>query len=48
MSFAQAMGPHAIAPVYPRLMESFDASLPQVVQFTGVGILVLGFSNFLW
>lgn len=48
MSFSQALAPQAVAPIYPQLMESFNASLPQVVQFAGVGILVLGFSNFFW
>lgn len=48
MSFSQAMGPLALAPFYPELMKSFDSDLPSVVQFTGVGILVLGFSNFFW
>lgn len=48
MSFSQAMGPLALAPLYPRLVETFDSDLPGVVQFTGVGILVLGFSNFFW
>ncbi|OJJ52757.1 hypothetical protein ASPSYDRAFT_95125 [Aspergillus sydowii CBS 593.65] len=48
MSFSQALAPQAVAPIYPQLMETFNASLPQVVQFAGVGILVLGFSNFFW
>lgn len=29
-------------------IEAFDSSLTDVVQFTGVAILVLGFSNFFW
>lgn len=29
-------------------IEAFDSDLTAVVQFTGVAILVLGFSNFIW
>lgn len=29
-------------------IEEFNASLADVVQFTGIAILVLGFSNFIW
>jgi hypothetical protein len=47
-SFCQGMGPLALAPMFPQLMESFDSDLAGVVQFTGVCILVLGFSNFFW
>ncbi|GAD92932.1 MFS transporter [Paecilomyces variotii No. 5] len=48
VSFSQGLGPLALAPMFPQLMESFNASLADVVQFTGVCILVLGFSNFFW
>lgn len=48
VSFAQGFGPLALAPMFPQLMEAYDASLADVVQFTGVCILVLGFSNFFW
>jgi hypothetical protein len=34
--------------MFPQLMESFNSDLAGVVQFTGVCILVLGFSNFFW
>ncbi|KAF2642880.1 MFS transporter-like protein [Massarina eburnea CBS 473.64] len=47
-TFTQGFGPLALAPMFPALMESFDCSLVDAVQFTGVCILVLGFSNFLW
>lgn len=47
-SFAQGLGPLALAPMFPQLMESFKSDLAGVVQFTGVCILVLGFSNFFW
>ena len=42
------MGPLAIAPMIPYLIEAFDSNLNDVIQFTGVAILVLGFSNFIW
>jgi hypothetical protein len=47
-TFTQGMGPLALAPMFPALMESFKCSLADAVQFTGVCILVLGFSNFIW
>ncbi|KAF1956986.1 MFS transporter-like protein [Byssothecium circinans] len=48
VTFTQGFGPLALAPMFPALMESFDCSLADAVQFTGVCILVLGFSNFIW
>lgn len=48
VSFMQGLGPLALAPMFRELMKSFDADLADVVQFTGVSILVLGFSNFIW
>lgn len=48
VSFAQGMGPLALAPMFPQLIEAFHTDLAGAVQFTGVAILVLGFSNFLW
>ncbi|KAJ5083039.1 hypothetical protein N7532_012082 [Penicillium argentinense] len=47
-SFSQGMGPLALAPMFPQLMVAFNSDLASVVQFTGVCILVLGFSNFFW
>ncbi|KAF3388537.1 hypothetical protein F1880_004511 [Penicillium rolfsii] len=47
-SFSQGLGPLALAPMFPQLMKSFNSDLAGVVQFTGVCILVLGFSNFFW
>lgn len=32
----------------PQLIEAFHSDLPGVLQFTGIVILVLGFSNFIW
>ena len=29
-------------------IEEFHSNLTDVVQFTGIAILVLGFSNFIW
>ena len=48
LSFAQGFGPLALAPMFPQLIEAFDTDLAGAVQFTGVAILVLGFSNFIW
>ncbi|CAD6579771.1 MAG: hypothetical protein ASARMPRED_009243 [Alectoria sarmentosa] len=48
VTFAQGLGPLAIAPIFPQLVEDFHSDLAGVVHFTGVTILVLGFSNFLW
>lgn len=47
-SFSQGFGPLALAPMFPQLMQAFNSDLASVVQFTGVCILVLGFSNFFW
>ena len=44
----QGFGPLSLAPTFPYLMEAFDSDLAGVVRFTGVAILVLGFSNFIW
>ena len=48
VTFTQGFGPLALAPMFPDLMEAFDSELAAVVRFTGVAILVLGFSNFIW
>ncbi|KAK5175779.1 uncharacterized protein LTR77_000919 [Saxophila tyrrhenica] len=48
VSFTQGFGPLALAPMFPDLEEAFDAELADVVRFTGIAILVLGFSNFIW
>jgi hypothetical protein len=48
VSFAQGFGPLALPPMFPQLMEAFETDLAGVVQFVGVCILVLGFSNFIW
>ncbi len=42
------MGPLSLAPMFPQLIEAFHSNLTDVVQFTGIAILVLGFSNFIW
>lgn len=42
------MGPLSLAPMVPYLIRAFDSNLNDVIQFTGVAILVLGFSNFIW
>lgn len=48
VSFSQGMGPLALAPMFGDYIQAFDSNLTNVVQFTGVAILVLGFSNFIW
>lgn len=47
-SFTQGFGPLALAPMFGYYMEDFQSSLADVIQFTGVAILVLGFSNLFW
>ncbi|KAF5706930.1 HOL1 substrate-H+ antiporter [Fusarium mundagurra] len=46
-SFFQGFGPLSLAPMFPDYIEAFHCSLADAVQFTGVCILVLGFSNFI-
>ncbi|MCJ1244824.1 hypothetical protein MMC30_002025 [Trapelia coarctata] len=48
VSFAQGFGPLANATIFPQLMADFDTDLEGAIQFTGVAILILGFSNFIW
>ncbi|KAF3044326.1 hypothetical protein E8E12_008014 [Didymella heteroderae] len=48
VTFTQGFGPLALAPMFPALMEAFECDLAAAIQFTGVCILVLGFSNFIW
>ncbi|KAK4569420.1 hypothetical protein LTR86_003183 [Recurvomyces mirabilis] len=48
VSFTQGFGPLALAPMFGYYIKDFDSNLPDVVKFTGVAILVLGFSNFIW
>ncbi|PNS14916.1 hypothetical protein CAC42_2145 [Sphaceloma murrayae] len=48
VTFVQGFGPLSLAPAFPAYMAEFDRTLPDVVKFTGVTILVLGFSNFIW
>lgn len=47
-TFMEGFGPLSLAPTFPYLMQAFDSDLAGVVRFTGVAILVLGFSNFIW
>lgn len=46
--FIMGIGPLALAPMFGDLIEAFNSDLASVVQFTGVCILILGFSNFFW
>ncbi|KAJ5175840.1 uncharacterized protein N7482_001717 [Penicillium canariense] len=47
-NFIMGIGPLALSPMFGNLIEAFESDLASVVQFTGVCILVLGFSNFFW
>ncbi|CAK1367959.1 unnamed protein product [Cercospora beticola] len=48
ISITQGFGPLALAPMFGEYVKAFDSNLHDVVKFTGVCILVLGFSNFIW
>lgn len=48
VSFTQGLGPLSLAPMFPDYIVAFDSNITDVVKFTGVAILVLGFSNFIW
>jgi hypothetical protein len=48
VTFFQGFGPLSLAPMFEEYMKEFNCSLADAVQFTGVAILVLGFSNFIW
>ncbi|KAJ3530057.1 hypothetical protein NM208_g9492 [Fusarium decemcellulare] len=48
MTFTQGFAPLALAPMFPYLMEDYHRSLADIIQFTAVTILILGFSNFIW
>ncbi len=48
LSFSLNLGPLALALMFDSYIQEWDRSLADVVQFTGVAILCLGFSNFIW
>src|ERR1700677_3893315 len=48
VTFMQGFGPLSLAPMFGDYIVAFDTDLAGAVQFTGVAILVLGFSNFIW
>ena len=47
-TFTTGLGPLSLAPIVPQLIDAFNSDLASVLQFTGITILVLGFSNFIW
>lgn len=47
-TFVQGFGPLALAPMFGFYIQDFHSTLTDVVQFVGVCILVLGFSNLFW
>ncbi|KAH7108811.1 major facilitator superfamily domain-containing protein [Dactylonectria macrodidyma] len=48
MTFTQGFAPLALAPMFPYLIQDYQSTVGDVIQFTGVTILALGFSNFIW
>lgn len=48
LTLMQGVGPLLLAPMFGDYIEAFNCSLADAIQFTGVAILVLGFSNFMW
>ncbi|KAK5133559.1 hypothetical protein LTR08_007598 [Meristemomyces frigidus] len=48
VSFAEGLGPLALAPMFGDYIVAFDSNINDVVKFTGIAILILGFSNFIW
>ncbi|KAK7700336.1 hypothetical protein SLS57_012122 [Botryosphaeria dothidea] len=48
VTFIQGFGPLALAPQFEYYMKDFNCTLSEAIQFTGICILVLGFSNFIW
>jgi hypothetical protein len=48
VTFMQGFGPLSLAPMFGDYIEAFHCTLADAIQFTGVAILVLGFSNFIW
>lgn len=48
LSFSLNLGPLANAPLFESYIMEWDITLADAVDFTGVAILVLGFSNFIW
>jgi len=47
-TFTQGFGPLSLAAIFGDLIMAFNCTLDEAIQFTGVSILVLGFSNFFW
>lgn len=47
-TFNWVFSPLSLAPQVPYYMKSFDSTLPAVINFIGVSILVLGFTNLIW
>ncbi|KAM0543456.1 hypothetical protein ACHAPJ_012320 [Fusarium lateritium] len=48
MTFTQGFAPLSLAPMFPYMIRDYNSTLEDVIQFTGVTILILGFSNFVW
>jgi MFS family permease len=48
VTFSSGFGPLSLAPMFPDYIEEFNCTLAQAIQFTGLAILIVGFSNFFW
>ncbi|KAK7417639.1 hypothetical protein QQX98_004460 [Neonectria punicea] len=48
MTFTQGFAPLSLASMFPYLIADYQSTLDDVIQFTGITILILGFSNFIW
>ena len=47
-TFNYAFSPLSLSPQVPYYIEDFHSTLPEVINFIGVSVLVLGFTNFIW
>ncbi|EPE27503.1 MFS general substrate transporter [Glarea lozoyensis ATCC 20868] len=48
VTLAQGLGPLSLTPMFGDYIETFDSGLKGVVEFVGISVLVLGFSNLFW
>ena len=47
-AFNWTFSPTSLAPQVPFYVKDFESTLPQVINFIGVSLLVLGFTNLIW
>ena len=48
VGFTQGMGPLSVSAQIPAYIEQFNSTEEAVLNFSGIALLILGFSNFLW